>query len=146
MYLPRSSCHPDGTFFSICFGEALRILRRCTYCSDIKREFSFLTGKLIAKGYSNSEVCNAISRACHVHTSCKSSTSGPRSRGPRKAFLKVQHSSSCNYRYIHALISKYKHLLGSKIIVAKTVQHSVFRLMYPHTWNKKCSQLAVGGL
>ena len=121
-------------------------LRRCTFSADIKREFSFLTGKLLAKGYSNSEICTAISRACHVHKTCINSTSGPRSRGPRKAFLKVQHSSSCNYKYIHALISRHKHLLGSKIIVAKTVQHSVFRIMYPHTWNKKCSQLAVGGL
>jgi len=152
MYLPRSSCHAPGTFFSICFGEALRILRRCSSAVDVRREFNFLTGKLVAKGYSNEEIGLAISKACaiyHSNSNCSRSVShrvlSVRTSGTRKAFLKLKHSSSINYTHIHKLAHKLRHLHGSKLVVAKTVQHSMFRMLYPHMWGNVCHQLEAGG-
>ena len=52
----------------------------------------------------------------------------------RKAFLKVKHSSSVNYRYLNTLLKQFSNLHSSDVVIAKSVQHSLFRLLYPLMW------------
>ena len=137
--LPRSSCHSPCTFLSICFGEALRVFRRCTSKQAFRGEIKFLTGKLVAKGQSNREISQGVSNAFLASRS----RNGPSKSTKRQVFLKLKHSSSVNYDLLHKMLCKFQHMHGHEIVIARSVQHSLFLLLYPTMWPNK--QLAVGG-
>ena len=96
MYLPRSSCHSPHIFLSMCFGEALRVSRRCTSKHAVQRQNKFLTGKLVAKRYSNRETSQGVSNAFLASRS----RNGPSKSTKRQVFLKLKHSSSVNYAFL----------------------------------------------
>ena len=68
----------------------------------------------------------------------------------RKIFLKIQHSSAVNYgqiqRQLHACeaILECSSIGVGKVILAKTVQKSIFRILYRSNWIRN-SAIAVGG-
>ena len=60
---------------------------------------------------------------------------GSNSVHTRKAFIKVKHNGTLNYGVLLTAISKHKHLVpDARVVCAKSVQHNLFRLLYPHMW------------
>ena len=54
---------------------------------------------------------------------------------PRKALLKVPHSSAVNGAFIRNLIKKHSHLLShSNVMIAWKQQPSMFRQLYKSNW------------
>jgi hypothetical protein len=137
MYLPRSSCHPESVFSSIIFSEATRILRRCSLYCDVCREMEFFKSKLLSKGYSIQEMTPVISAAKLAHSRALGAipASGLTWK-PRKAFLKVTHSSTVNYGALNRILRRNSGLIGktSQIMIAKKIQRSIFRILYPYMW------------
>ena len=126
-YLPRTSCHPAGVFSGLIFGEALRILKRCECPVTASRELAFFASKLVAKGYQYNEIHVVFDR---VRNRKRLHPLGL----VRKAFIKIKHSSNVNYRYLNRLLRQLSSLHSSDTIIAKSVQHSLFRLLYPRMW------------
>ena len=146
-YLPRSSCHPSNVFRSLIFCEASRVLRRCSSLPHAESELKFFTRKLLDKGYPMQEILSAFASAKHAFASGQpivrvSSVSSSVNHPVRKAFLKLKHSSSVNYRFLRSALQRHKCLLSSRIFVCSRVQHSIFRLLYPLMWS---SNQARGG-
>ena len=136
-------------FRSLLFCEATRILRRCSNANIADKELLFFRRKLLDKGYALPEILQAFVSAKHVYASKKphgvNSPSGPGSVFVRKAFLKLKHSSNLNYGFLRSVLQRHKCLISSSVLVCSKVQHSVFRLLYPHMWSSS-TKLEVGGI
>ena len=91
------------------------------------RELAFFASKLVAKGYQYNEIHVVFDR---VRNRRRLYLPGL----VRKGFLKIKHSSNVNYRYLNRLLQQLSSLHSSDIIIAKSVQHSLFRLLYPQMW------------
>jgi hypothetical protein len=144
-YLPRSSCHSASVFRSVIFSEAIRILRKCSFATDAELQFKFFHGKLLKRGYATAEIMIQFKLALASHANrlkrrliVPSVGSFCPRRHVRKAFFKVRHSGTVNYPLLTRSLSKHMALIPNTagISCAKSVQHSLFRIMCPFTWRR----------
>ncbi len=138
LYVPASSCHPISTLKAIVSSEVARMLNTNKHKSDCLQQLDFFTGKLLKRGYDMHSIVRCIKSALKPGT-CKA----VKHVGVRNIFLKVQHSSVLNAKFIRNTLGKHTPLLaracGGQIdlILCRMHQYNLFRRGYRNNWSNR---------
>ena len=134
LYLPRTSCHPEPVFRSVCSGEGTRLARRCQQQHVLSRELAFTCQKLISRGYSYSLIQSAFNRSrARSHPVSQVSAA----REVKNLYLKQVFSFSVHRPSIRKCLDSAKTILaehGAKPELVFTVQPNIFRILYKSNW------------
>ena len=130
-YVPRTSCHPTGTFKAIIQSEAYRLLRRCDSREKANIAINFFRQKLYNRGYQPHEISAAFKKALVQH-----SFRVPSVRSTRKFYLKLPYSSNVQVGKIRGFLNQSGHIFqGKKIGITYSVQKNLFRTWHPWMWH-----------
>ena len=66
-FLHRQSCHPKATFNGFIKGEILRYIRTCNNKEDFTRKVKLFTEKLLARGYTETELSQITTQIQHTN-------------------------------------------------------------------------------
>lgn len=146
-YVPRGSCHEQGVFTSLVYGEVTRIARRCTHMSDALYFCRLFRARLRRRGYVDYQVNETVHRALNAfNRKIRGVTVSDRNAvddDSVKVYLQAgPYSSSLNKRFISRALNVHKHVLKAKVRfqVISRVQKNIFRILYPYTWGAQHSR------
>eukprot|EP00438_Fugacium_kawagutii_P000310 Skav205271 [mRNA] locus=scaffold1841:195276:198494:+ [translate_table: standard] len=137
LYIPRTSCHPEGVFKALISGESQRIFRTCHgNHKAVQRQLSFFLDRLQKRGYNRKEA-EILSAQTLRRLNCRASRT---KTNMRKFFFRQEFTFSLNRKCINVALKRHWHLIQSCFkqpvgaVLSFRVQPNLFRRDFATNW------------
>ena len=137
LYIPRTSCHPEGVFKALISGETQRLFRTCHGNQNaLRQQLAFFLDKLQKRGYNRKEA-EIQSHKTLQKLYGRVSTAKANSK---KFFFKQTFTSSLNRKCINFALKRNWHIVQScfkqpvRAVLSFKVQSNLFRRDFASNW------------
>ena len=137
LYIPRTSCHPEGVFKALISGETQRLFRTCQGNQNaLSQQLAFFLDKLQKRGY-NRKDAEIQSHKTLQKLYGRVSTAKAKSK---KFFFKQIFTSSLNRKCINFALKRNWHIVQAcfkqpvRAVLSFKVQSNLFRRDFASNW------------